>query len=93
MKLISEKDYNRQDLLESILIHLESLLELAGENRQRLFDNYHEHLMWLGETRSFSIDNQEVEGAIKGINEQGKLQVLIDGRVRNFAMQEIAFLS
>jgi BirA family biotin operon repressor/biotin-[acetyl-CoA-carboxylase] ligase len=62
----------------------------AGESGQLKYD-YEQHLYWRDEVRDFVVDDQLVSGIIEGVTEEGKLEVLLGGKHRQFAFKEISY--
>lgn len=53
---------------------------------------YRNLLYWLNETRTFEGQDGEFDGTIKGVAENGELQVAIEGHVHNFRLKSIRFI-
>lgn len=66
------------------------LLVKAGEF-ERLKYEYEHHLYWRDAVHDFVVNEQPVTGIIEGVSEEGKLEVLLDGKQKQFAFKEISY--
>lgn len=92
MLLEGHKTFDRDSVLEELLLEIEDGLAKLADQPNMLLEYYHEHLFGKDQMRHFLIDGAETEGIIQGIDEQGKLIVEIGTELRHFAMKEISFL-
>lgn len=90
--MVEKSTYNLQNVLERLLSVFEArYLQLRHNNIAMLRDDYLAHLYRRHVISSFTAMGKEFKGEISGIDEQGKLQVLIDGKKKTFDNKEIAF--
>jgi len=93
LKILTQKEWERSDLLENILLILEKRLEqLEKSEAETLVSDYEAVLRWKDEWHTFRSDGQEFEGKISGINATGKLNVLVGNDTRAFGVQDIEYL-
>ena len=84
---------DRMHALRSILARLGSLYEQLRHGELALImRQYHEHLMWLDEEHQFQHAEEVFHGKIKGISENGQLEIEVEDKLRQFGIKEIAFL-
>lgn len=83
------------DLNEVFSLLLEKLearyLQMKADDLNLLKSDYEQHLFWRNEVHDFVVGEQTVSGIIKGVSEEGKLEVLIDDKPRQFAFKEINY--
>jgi BirA family biotin operon repressor/biotin-[acetyl-CoA-carboxylase] ligase len=92
ISMIQGLTYNLQDVLDGILGAIEArYLQLRQNNFAKLRDDYLAHLYRRHLISSFKGGGREFMGEISGVDEQGKLQVLIQGKEQTFDTKEIAF--
>lgn len=81
-----------QDVLDGVLGAVEArYLQLRQSNVAKLRDDYLAHLYRRHLISSFKGGGREFMGEISGVDEQGKLRVLIQGKEETFDTKEIAF--
>lgn len=68
-------------------------LMLRQGRRTELREQYLRHLYLKDESSWFVEKGEEKEGIIRGITEQGLLEVEFDGKIREFAFKELAYKS
>ena len=74
LSLIVGKDFDLQDVLDGLLSHLESrYLQLRQGRAQHLREDYLKHLYRFNEHYTFQSGDDQFEGKILGIDEQGRL--------------------
>ena len=66
---------------------------LQKRDYEHLLTAYHERLYWKDDLHLFKIDEQLIEGRIKGINPIGQLRVLIDGSEQTFDLKGLVFVA
>jgi BirA family biotin operon repressor/biotin-[acetyl-CoA-carboxylase] ligase len=88
----SGSDFERDVILEHLIMELEACLATITKDVPKLLEDYHANLRWIGETRTFLVDGNLLEGEIQGINEQGKLILKVFDEIRHFGLKEITFL-
>ncbi len=66
-------------------------LQLKAGEFDRIRYDYEQHLFWRDEVHDFVVDEHPVSGILTGVSEEGKLDVLINGRQKQFAFKEISY--
>jgi len=84
--------FDREEILQNLLLTLEQAYPLQEANLGALFTHYQQHLRWRNELRHFRIDNQEKKGTIQGVDEAGKLVLLTEEGLQTFGMKEVQYL-
>ena len=93
LSLIVGKDFDLQDVLEGLLSHLESrYLQLRQGRAQQLKEDYLKYLYRFNEHHTFQSGDDQFGGKILGIDDQGRLRVLIRDQERDFGVKEISFV-
>lgn len=93
LSLTVGKDFDLQDVLEGLLSHLESrYLQLRQGRAQQLKEDYLKHLYRVNEHHTFQSGDVQFTGKILGIDEQGRLRVLIRDQEKDFGIKEISFV-
>ncbi len=67
-------------------------LQLKREDNERLDGDYLEAMYRIDETHSFIINDQNVNGIIRGVDDHGKLIVEIDSAAGTFDLKEIKYV-
>ncbi len=84
--------YDLPGLLAGLAERIEGrYLQLRANHRIGLQTDYLARLFRYHEEHWFSADNQRFRGIITGVDEAGRLQVLVNGTVQGFGFKEIAF--
>lgn len=93
LKLITGQSINLDELLLNVLNNIkDSLQDLEKLELKKLKSKYENLLFGKENLLSFTLkDKTEVQGIIKGINENGKLKVEQDGTLFNYDLKEISF--
>ena len=73
------------DLIKKNYSHLKS-----NENNY-LLETYNRHLLYKDAKRPFIIDNQIVEGVIKGVEEDGLLKIEVNNHITKYDLKEIIY--
>jgi len=90
---IVERKWDRDDILSSILQAFSNEYEcLQNGMFKNMKENYLKHLFRLNTKTKYIIDNQIVEGTIIGIDEFGRLELLINNDLKIFGFKEIEFV-
>ena len=93
LSLIVGKDFDLQDVLEGLLSHLESrYLQLRQGRAQQVKEDYLKYLYRFNEHHTFQSGDDQFGGKILGIDDQGRLRVLIRDQERDFGVKEISFV-
>lgn len=90
---LTDQDFDLDGVMEALVLSIEvRYLQLKQKQTARLKTEYLNRMYWFGEKRHFKSDF-EFEGVIQGIEENGRLQVMVNGHVQTFDMKEIVFVS
>jgi len=93
MQMLLGHQYNLQALLEELCIYLEHwYLKLRQGEVSKIKAAYHSSLFGINEPRSFSRDNGNFEGIIKGVDEYGRLVMETSWGIHHFNNRELKFL-
>lgn len=92
LSLLTGSNHDLSEVLESLLACMEArYLLLRSGMVDPLRTDYLEKLYWRGESRRFQIGENEVEGTIENVDDQGRLIVQIGGEHRAFIPKELRF--
>ena len=92
ISLIQGYAQDLQLVLDSMLAEIEArYFQLRQNNLLQLRDDYLAHLYRSHERSTFVADGLQFEGEISGVDEYGRLQVLVGGDVKVFDTKEIAY--
>ncbi|MFV8342727.1 biotin--[acetyl-CoA-carboxylase] ligase [Flavobacterium sp. XS2P39] len=93
LAVISNKQFDKEELLFSIMDKIESNVKLWEQNCDLLWFNYSNKLFKKGVPMPFSDKNINFMGIIQGVSSVGKLQVLLeDDSISEFDIKEIQLL-
>ncbi|MFV5688127.1 biotin--[acetyl-CoA-carboxylase] ligase [Flavobacterium sp. ZT3R25] len=94
LAVICNKQFDKEELLFSIMDKIESNIKLWNQNAEMSWSDYTDKLFKKGIPMPFSDqNNQNFMGIIQGISPIGKLQVLLeDDRISEFDIKEIQML-
>ncbi len=93
LSLCAGMDFDKSRVFEMVLEKLDArYVQLKENNFQKLKSDYYSYLYWKDEAHEFSSDNKTFNGTIKGIDETGRLLVLVEGEELSFNFKEIKFL-
>jgi BirA family biotin operon repressor/biotin-[acetyl-CoA-carboxylase] ligase len=93
LSLETDKAYDLQEALEGLVSCLEvRYLQLRQNKFRDLNTAYLTHLYRLNEEHWFKAGADQFKGEIFGVDEQGRLRVLVEGNEKTFDVKEIAFL-
>jgi BirA family transcriptional regulator, biotin operon repressor / biotin---[acetyl-CoA-carboxylase] ligase len=93
LSMVLHKKLDLQDVLEGLLSHLESkYLQLRQGKLKVLKEDYIKNLYRFNEHHTFQAGHDQFDGKILGVDEQGRLRVLIHDQERDFGMKEISFV-
>ncbi|HZY79816.1 MAG TPA: biotin--[acetyl-CoA-carboxylase] ligase [Cyclobacteriaceae bacterium] len=94
LSIHSGKSIDLAKLFDDLLQSLEwRYLQLKNNRLKELDDDYIRSLFWLNERKTFMVGERKMEGVIKGVDENGKLVVEIEGERRGFDLKEIKYLN
>lgn len=86
-------DYDLNKLLMQICQNIEArYLQLKSGNEELLNKDYLQNLYRLGEKHPYEINNQIVEGVIKGTDAAGRLLLLTNSGLKELDLKEVAFV-
>ena len=66
--------------------------KLKNRQYEEIILKYHDLLFWRNEKHTFRVQEESMEGKIKGINDRGQLIVEISGNERIFNHKELIFI-
>jgi len=92
MTLVSKKTYDTMVVLKNVTESISSELDrLLTGNYEALKKEYEQHLFRINTLSEFKNDQDELwKGSIKGVSDQGKLQVVMeDGSLQSFEMKQL----
>ncbi len=94
LKLISNKDYNLEELLYSFLPFIERRIQqLYNLEIEMLNNDYLNNLLYYNEIKKYEIKNQIINATIIGISEFGKLKLKLESNtIIKCDLKEIKFL-
>jgi BirA family biotin operon repressor/biotin-[acetyl-CoA-carboxylase] ligase len=91
LSIIKDQTFELNEALNYLLANFEKrYLQLRNGRLSELKSEYLENLFGFGETQTFISNENEFEGIIEGINENGELKVSNKGNVSSFKLKEIA---
>ena len=89
---ICERLFDLQTLLNELIVNMEKrYFQLKAGKFQDLRNEYIDNLFWHNELKWFKTD-REFQGKIVGIDDIGRLQLLVNLRIRSYDLKEIAYL-
>jgi BirA family biotin operon repressor/biotin-[acetyl-CoA-carboxylase] ligase len=93
MKIISGKDYNRDEVLEVLGQKLKSVYSLLKDGRHAIIDQlYLEDMYRFNLISNYSSKGQPFTGKILGVTEFGYLKIEVDGQIKEFDIKDVEFL-
>jgi BirA family biotin operon repressor/biotin-[acetyl-CoA-carboxylase] ligase len=94
LAVVCNKQFDKEELLFSIMDKIESNIILWGQNAEMLWSDYTDKLFKKSVPMPFSDqNNQNFMGIIQGVSPVGKLEVLLeDDRIAEFDIKEIQML-
>lgn len=93
LSLVMGNDFDLQDVLDGLLSHLESrYLQLRQGKMKLLKEDYTKNLYRFNEHHTFQSGHEQFQGKILGVDEQGRLRVLIRDQEKDFGIKEISFV-
>lgn len=93
MKLAADHEFDLGEVLNTLLEKLEGYyLQLRSGKTDLMKQEYLNHLYWRGEVHRFRSNDEEFNGVITYVEENGKLTMLRDGKEISFDMKEIGFV-
>lgn len=94
LQRITGQTYDKAQLINNLLKKLESrYLQLKNGRWPALLTQYYERMYWMdGQAHTFQTAGDTFSGIIQGVDAYGRLQLLTDSGLREFAVKEIQFL-
>jgi BirA family biotin operon repressor/biotin-[acetyl-CoA-carboxylase] ligase len=93
LKLITEHDFNLDDLLIELLICIEKYyLKLMRGETDFIREQYLENLFQSKITADYKINNNIEKGIIEGVNKLGQLELSVNGKLKLFNNKEFEFI-
>ena len=94
LKLLLNHEWDRSAIFEILLEKLdERIMQLKSGAFNQLKTDYYSILYRINQQHEFITDGRSFLGTIQGIDEVGRLLVLVDGDVLRFNFKEIKFVS
>lgn len=95
LKSLTGKDYDLQKVIERLCEFIEArYLQLKTGKLEQLNTTYLQKLYQLNEWKKYSSEDEVFEGKIKGISNEGKLQLeLLTSEVKEFDLKTIRFIN
>jgi BirA family biotin operon repressor/biotin-[acetyl-CoA-carboxylase] ligase len=91
LSIIKDQTFELNEALNYLLANFEKrYLQLRSGKLSELESEYLENLFGFGKTQTFISNENEFEGIIEGVNENGELKVSNKGNVSSFKFKEIA---
>lgn len=91
---ILHQDYDLHAILRHLCKSIEQRYQQLRDGRFELINKlYLETLYKFGEYHTYEINGLEIQGKISGINNQGMLEVEIEGTIKAFNFKEISFVN
>ncbi len=92
LRLITQKVYDLQTELENLLMKVESrYLQLRQNKDSKLREDYLSCMYRLNEHHPFISNGKRFEGKVLGVDDDGKLRILVGKNERTFEVKEISF--
>lgn len=93
LSLITGGHFDLEELLKLLVLHLEQgYISLKKGKMEEVRKEYLSHLFLKDKWETFTENENEFEGKIVGVSQDGKLQILLkDGSERFFGLKEITF--
>jgi len=85
------KEHDLTSLQHKLSDQVIQLLSLLEENRKVFFEKYLSSLYLLNKDAIFIIDDKKVSGIIRGVTDQGKLELEVQGQRRLFNFRELGY--
>lgn len=95
MRLITGKEFDREEVLERIAHHLRNRYEMLRHSEQEILrKDYHQRLYRLGEEHTYALpDGTHFRGVIEGVEPQGALKISTpQGEEYKFLFKEVEFV-
>ncbi|MBL4594441.1 MAG: biotin--[acetyl-CoA-carboxylase] ligase [Flavobacteriales bacterium] len=92
LKSVIRETLNLKESLDELLFFIEKRYLILKAGKVDLINSdYLTFLYWINESKTFLIDNKNIEGVITGVSSIGKLQLEINKQIREFDLKEIKF--
>ncbi len=93
MKMMSEKTYNVANVKSSVCEHLQDYYLRLKEDGFEVLKKEYLDLLYLKDQEShYEVEKNKIKGKIIGISDLGKLQMEVEGEVREFNFRELRYL-
>lgn len=90
--ILTGRFFELNDVLSELLLSLELEIDrLRGQEFSSLKSEWMNQLYLLGREHQFRTADQTFIGVIRGIDEAGRLELVVDGEKRRFSFKEISF--
>ncbi len=93
LKLESGQNHERLELLNELIEYIQHYYQLL-KNKQSdyIHQSYLKHLLNFNQTAYYKVDGRKIIGKIIGLDDHGRLELIINGQLRLFANKEIEFI-
>ena len=102
LKLITDREYNREKVLEEVIVSLEKWLLIlkSSTGKEKILEAYHSNLYGINEIKTFQADGQ-FDGIIKGVDDRGDLCIFfvnyfkhpeLNQTIKSFGLKEISMI-
>jgi BirA family transcriptional regulator, biotin operon repressor / biotin---[acetyl-CoA-carboxylase] ligase len=93
MSLAADYHFDRACELNLLLEKLEGYyLKLRTGKREFLKQEYLDHLYWKGERHEFRLKDEQFDGIISGVDDDGRLSIFRNGEKISVGLKEISFV-
>lgn len=86
------KSYKLNVVLKALLKYLNQYYQLLHSNEKELFLLYNRMLYNIGKPIYYVKKHENYQGIIRGVNEMGKLQIEVNGKIKEYQHKEIELL-
>ncbi len=89
LKLELGVELNLKDLMSRLFNKISILLNYFLNNNSLILENYNDFLMLKGEEIYFLKNNKKKKGILYKVNENGEIEILVNGIIKNYRHKEI----
>lgn len=94
MKIITGETYDLYPILEDMCSLIEEkYLQLRSYQFKKIDEEYREMLFGLNRELSFSTNKKEFKGIIRGVDENGKIMIEVNGDIATFGVKQVTYLT
>lgn len=93
LSILASMDFNKSEIFERLLMKLENRYQqLMAKDFKKLTEDYYSVLFWKDEEHEFQTGEIKFRGKIKGVDEVGRLLVLVNRETKRFDFKGIKFV-